>query len=151
ILDSNSYEQVEIFNEIGKFIKDFKKYFFGNYFPYFGCEKVCSNNTCIYRHHVLPLFKDKELLKDVEAASKKINKKEQLDLFLSLCYRATRRVLLTPSILPSSKIPNVERRKVGLCFAIHMGEVLPGLDIELRNNLLNLLLPSYMASENQRV
>ncbi|NEP10274.1 MAG: ATP-binding protein [Symploca sp. SIO2C1] len=141
-LDPNSYEQVDVFDKIANFQKNFRKLFFGNYFPYSGCEKVCSNNICAYRHYVSPLVKDDRLRKNFTNESNNA----EWEKLREVCGMATRRVLLTPNVFSSSKIPASEQRKVGLCFAIQMGEVLPDLDEHLRGNLLNGLLP-YMQQD----
>jgi hypothetical protein len=135
-LDPNSYERVKIFNEIGEFSKEFKQSFFGNYFPYSGCEKVCSNNTCAYRHFVAPLTKDKGLVFDFDEALKCVSDEKKKEELRKIYSRVNRRTLL----VPQSKISIEEQKKVKLCFAIQMGEVLPSLDEHLRAYLLDFSL-----------
>lgn len=145
-LDLNLSEKDHLSRGKDDFQRTFKKFFFGNYFPYSGCEKVCLNNTCAYRHFVSPLMKNKRLIGEFDNALRYLDSNKRGQEAQKICKQATRRILVTSEIIPSSAIPASEQRKVGLCFAIQVGDILPDLDGLLRTRLLDGLLP-YMSSD----
>jgi hypothetical protein len=105
-------------------------------YPYAGCEKVCPNRLCLYRHNVEPLLKDTRLDNNFINALAKSSGEEMWKQVIEVCRVAERRTLLN-NLIPE------EGRKVALCFAIQkseIGESSKYMDTFLREKIVHNML-----------
>ncbi|MEP0872784.1 DUF87 domain-containing protein [Trichocoleus desertorum AS-A10] len=105
-------------------------------YPFAGCERVCPDKICLYRHNVEPLLSDTRLDNNFISALAKLSGEEMWKQVAETCKVAGRRTIL-------SGVSPEEARKTALCFAVQkseLGESARYMDAFLREKIINNML-----------
>ena len=100
------------------------------YYPYAGCEKVCADKLCLYRHNVQPLLNDARLDSNFINALAEFSGDEMWNQVKEVAMIAERRTIFSGADPENS-------RKAALCFVVRKSESTPYLDAYLREKIID--------------
>lgn len=102
------------------------------YYPFAGCEKVCSDKICLYRYNVKLLLTDSRV--DAKFSNTLSRSGDKIWMKLGeVCQISSRRVI-------SKDVSAEEKRKIALCFAIQKAESNLDMDFFLREKIVTSMI-----------